>query len=472
MHTARKEPNAAHCSDRRPRTRRVHAVVALAIWAATGTSAIAQSSPDESRWLLYWTAARPSQAAQFETHRQTEASAHERDLLTFRTDAFAYAFFTPLQPGEGRETSYSLGPLAPAPPEPMSPASWSGSAKTWLLETRTGSAPALSSDDRPAHIGLWLVEPAAGRQAASLIRDWNDALQAQRPSLSSWTLEVTEGPDRPLWVTVVVGERAAEAGASLSGRLGPVLRAAQPRGAVLRTSLSHRAAAEPSPGLVSPIATVAEPMELLPLIPSPTASVPSGGETEGAETLRAQQPSFGLRIAHAARESVQQGPRYDTGYAVIDYPGGDPGWEVGNSADLVVRSLRAVGIDLQKLVHEDLLRAPRAYRAVGRKLDTNIDHRRLRNLIIFFERHFERLPTGLETEWRAGDIVIWDVHGHARAEHLGIVTDQGGVVPWVVHHFPPEAPFTGAPAEEQVLDFWPRTGHYRVDPDRLGIPRP
>lgn len=467
MYTAGKELIAAPCSDRKPRARRAHALVALAVWATTGAAALAQPSHDAPRWLLYWTAARPSRAAQFEAQHQIDASALTSPLLTFRTDAFSYAFFTPLRAGEGREASYRLGPPAPTPPDAATLAPWAASAKTWLLETRGGEAPSIDPGDRPAHVGLWLVEPSASDLAVDLLRAWDAGIRDKHPASTVWTLEATEGPDQPLWATVVVGERAHDAGAELATMLAPVLRAALPSGAVLRAALSHRPAGdEPA----SP-AMVAEPIEPLPLATAEQASA----ETTRAAVRNAppaQQSPLGLRVANAARESVQHGPRYDTGYAVIAYPGGDPGWALGNSADLLIRSLRAVGIDLQKLVHEDLVRAPQSYGVVGRKLDTNIDHRRLRNLITFFERHLERLPTGLDAEWRAGDIVVWDVHGHARAEHLGVVTEQGGATPWVVHHFPPEPPFTGTPAEEQVLDFWPRTGHYRVDPDRLRASSP
>ena len=63
-------------------------------------------------------------------------------------------------------------------------------------------------------------------------------------------------------------------------------------------------------------------------------------------------PSFAERLVEAALERVQHTVRYDPAYVVLDYPDGDVPADTGVCTDEVIRSYRALGIDLQKLVHE------------------------------------------------------------------------------------------------------------------------
>ena len=62
------------------------------------------------------------------------------------------------------------------------------------------------------------------------------------------------------------------------------------------------------------------------------------------------------RLSDAAVERTSHEVRYDPTYFVIDYPGGDVPAEVGVCTDEVIRSYRALGVDLQQLVHEELPR--------------------------------------------------------------------------------------------------------------------
>jgi hypothetical protein len=61
---------------------------------------------------------------------------------------------------------------------------------------------------------------------------------------------------------------------------------------------------------------------------------------------------------------------------------------IGVCTDVVIRAYRALGIDLQQRVHEDMRSAFSAYpRQWGlRAPDSNIDHRRVPNLQAFFRR--------------------------------------------------------------------------------------
>jgi hypothetical protein len=89
---------------------------------------------------------------------------------------------------------------------------------------------------------------------------------------------------------------------------------------------------------------------------------------------------FLRKIVAAANDRVNHVVRYDPGYVRIAYPGGDVPAETGVCTDEVIRSYRAVGIDLQKEVHEDMAANFSAYPSKwGRQSpDSNIDHRRVR----------------------------------------------------------------------------------------------
>jgi uncharacterized protein YijF (DUF1287 family) len=129
---------------------------------------------------------------------------------------------------------------------------------------------------------------------------------------------------------------------------------------------------------------------------------------------------------------------YDAAYYKIDYPGGDIADGKGNAADVVVRCMRRLGIDLQLEVHEDMTRNFRHYPQLWSAMaaDPNIDHRRIPNLERFFERHGQNLtPVRDPASFRFGDIVVWSL---ANAEkHIGIIVPGPGKrssEPWVVHH--------------------------------------
>ena len=134
--------------------------------------------------------------------------------------------------------------------------------------------------------------------------------------------------------------------------------------------------------------------------------------------------------------------------------------EVGVCTDEVIRSYRKVGVDLQKEVHEDMKEGFAAYpKKWGlKKPDTNIDHRRVPNLMVFFSRKGERLPvTASAQDYRPGDVVTWDLGGGLT--HIGIVVNVPSVADagrfQVVHNI------GAGPKMEDVLFAWKITGHYR-----------
>ncbi len=164
-------------------------------------------------------------------------------------------------------------------------------------------------------------------------------------------------------------------------------------------------------------------------------------------------------IVEGARVSVRRAPAYDATYQFISYPGGDPGWEIGSGSDVVIRAYRQVGVDLQELIHQDILADAAAYGI--QEPDPRIDHRRIRNLRVFFRRHGQELGVERSADWRPGDIVFWSVDGKRRPNHLGIVSDRrnpaGDLL--VIHHNA-----GGPPREEDVLFTWAVRAHFRWVP--------
>ena len=184
-----------------------------------------------------------------------------------------------------------------------------------------------------------------------------------------------------------------------------------------------------------------------------------------ATTLAAQpdiRQQFTDRLVKAALERTTHHVRYVPAYVQIQDPGGDVPSDTGVCTDEVIRSYRAVGIDLQKEVHEDM----KAHFAVYPKAwglshpDTNIDHRRVPNLMTFFSRRGESLRRSNEpADYAPGDLVTWDLGGGI--PHIGIVTDRrssDGKRYMLVHNI------GQGPKLEDVLFSWTITGHYRYAP--------
>src|SRR5512143_3206965 len=113
-----------------------------------------------------------------------------------------------------------------------------------------------------------------------------------------------------------------------------------------------------------------------------------------AVSAHAQSPSFTDRLVAAAVSQTGSHVTYDGSYRRIAYPGGDVPASVGVCTDVVIRAYRAVGIDLQVKVHEDMLRAFRAYPQQWGMAgpDANIDHRRVPNLQAFFRTRGAEQP--------------------------------------------------------------------------------
>ena len=131
----------------------------------------------------------------------------------------------------------------------------------------------------------------------------------------------------------------------------------------------------------------------------------------GCLSLSAQDDFF-LTLSSAAIELTHQDVKYDPAYFSIAYPNGDVPANKGVCTDVIIRAYRKLGIDLQKNVHEDMVKNFKLYPNKWglKKTDTNIDHRRVPNLQTFFKRHGVSLdPTKNPGDYHPGDLVTWDL---------------------------------------------------------------
>jgi len=176
-------------------------------------------------------------------------------------------------------------------------------------------------------------------------------------------------------------------------------------------------------------------------------------------SIKAQAAIETAAFVRAAVAQTKSRVTYDGSYRRIPYPGGDVPADRGVCTDVIVRAYRAVGIDLQQQVHEDMRASFEAYpKHWGlKKPDSNIDHRRVPNLQTFLRRQGAALTvTQIARNYRVGDLVTWMLPGNL--PHIGIVTEgtsTDGKRPLIVHNIG-----RGPQVEDMLFDF-PITGHYR-----------
>ena len=173
------------------------------------------------------------------------------------------------------------------------------------------------------------------------------------------------------------------------------------------------------------------------------------------------EKTFATRLAHAALDRTRHTVRYEPAYVSLTYPGGDVPAETGVCTDEVIRAYRALGFDLQKLVHEDMKKNFTLYPKIWglRTTDKNIDHRRVPNLQTFFKRKGASLPiSDNSSEYLPGDLITCIVAGKLPHIALVVPSPTGSGAPWIVHNI------GGGPQLEDRLFEFPLTGHYRYHP--------
>ncbi len=175
--------------------------------------------------------------------------------------------------------------------------------------------------------------------------------------------------------------------------------------------------------------------------------------------------AFSLGLVDAALERLSHKVKYDGRYVEIPFPWGDVPDNIGVCTDVVVRSYRKLGIDLQERVHSDMRSNFSQYPNLAKwdriQADPNIDHRRVLNLRVFFARNGSALPiTNSANDYLPGDLVTWDIM--AGMPHIGIITDKVShdkKRPLIVHNM------GKGPKLEDILFTMKITGHYRYQPD-------
>ena len=138
-----------------------------------------------------------------------------------------------------------------------------------------------------------------------------------------------------------------------------------------------------------------------------------------------QTETVQVQLSNSALELTKQKVTYDPSYFSLEYPNGDVPSDKGVCTDVIIRAYRKIGIDLQKEVHEDMTENFSSYPKIWglRTTDKNIDHRRVPNLMTFFNRKGAEKPISNNAiDYLPGDIVCWNLGG--AITHIGIVTTK------------------------------------------------
>ena len=166
-----------------------------------------------------------------------------------------------------------------------------------------------------------------------------------------------------------------------------------------------------------------------------------------------------LKISDSAIELTNKIVTYDGAYHSIPYPNGDVPDGIGVCTDVVIRTYRSVGLDLQKEVHEDMEVNFELYPKIWglSKPDSNIDHRRVPNLMTYFKRQGAEIPiTDKGKDYLPGDVVSWSLGGGLT--HIGVLVNKKSNDNkrfMIVHNI------GGGQVLEDCLFNYTITGHYR-----------
>ncbi len=197
---------------------------------------------------------------------------------------------------------------------------------------------------------------------------------------------------------------------------------------------------------------------LLPFLQAQQKLTSTGNLNEAIESLESDG-DFASRLAAQALGRTKAEVSFQDAYYTIDFPNGHIPDTQGNRADVIVRSFRGVGIDLQQDVNMDMSENFRRYPQIYRRkeADSNIDHRLVPNLQRFFSRKGQTLAVTTDTfDYRVGDLVVWRlVDGNP---HIGIVVPGPGAKKsekWIVHNM------SGSPVWEDRLFDYKVIGHFR-----------
>jgi len=179
-------------------------------------------------------------------------------------------------------------------------------------------------------------------------------------------------------------------------------------------------------------------------------------------SLKAPHPKA-EKIVAAAKARIGITTSYDPAYVSLSFPNGDVPNDRGVCTDVIIRSLRAINLDLQALVNADMKKNFAQYPKIWglKRTDRSIDHRRVPNLRTYFKRMGydvspHQKPSKNKTDYLPGDLVTCTVAG--KLPHIMIVSDRSAAdgTPLIIHNI-------GSGTQEQNSLFtYPLTGHYRL----------
>jgi len=180
-------------------------------------------------------------------------------------------------------------------------------------------------------------------------------------------------------------------------------------------------------------------------------------------TVPTRPDSFENKLSNAAIAIIDPDVIYTPDYISIKYPNGDVSAKTGVCSDVVIRAYRKLGVDLQKEVHEDMIQHFSLYPNIKKwglhKTDTNIDHRRVPNLEVFFGRKGKTLPITEEAnDYKTGELVTWMIAD--KYPHIGIITNKkspDGKRLMIVHNVG-----KGQVLEDCLFD-WKIVGHFKYE---------
>ena len=192
------------------------------------------------------------------------------------------------------------------------------------------------------------------------------------------------------------------------------------------------------------------------------SEVISLNQKEIIQDISLENPNtFAEKLSNAAISIIDDKIVYTPNYVSIKYPNGDVPAKTGVCTDVIIRAYRKLKIDLQKEVHEDMKanfsKYPKTWGLT--KTDTNIDHRRVPNLEVFFERKGEKLKvTQNASDYKTGELVTWMIN--EKLPHIGIVThlkSTDGKRNLIVHNV------GGGQVLQDCLFSYEIVGHYRFE---------
>ncbi len=178
-----------------------------------------------------------------------------------------------------------------------------------------------------------------------------------------------------------------------------------------------------------------------------------------------------LDILIGAKKTVINADAYTSeaqGYIKLKYPGGDVDRSMGVCTDVIIRSVRNAGLDLQQALHEDIKKRRSSFPMIrkGKGPDSNIDHRRVGTLVPYFKKHWEAHTAKLDDPndpLRPGDIILMDTFpSRSGPDHIGIISDQlgEGGIPLVINNWTNGT----VTSEMDLLSFVPVLYRFRLPP--------